>query len=111
MISRVHYHWGMSERPLDIESLHHLRGVEWVAPNIPEEVLASAEKENVLEFVGECGDPEWGYPTEVDRLEIDTDGETTVITIYNRGILLMASDSEDVRRLHRFCVVLQKAAE
>jgi hypothetical protein len=110
MISRIRYHWGMSERPLDIESLHRLKSIEWVTPDIPEEVLTSAEKEGVLEFVGECGDPEWGDPTEIDCLEIDTDRQTTVITIYNRGILLMSTDSEDVKRLHRFCFVLQKAA-
>jgi hypothetical protein len=101
----------LTERSLDIESLHRLKGIEWVIPNIPEEVLTSAEKEGVLAFVGDCGDPEWGDPTEVDRLEIDTYRETRVITIYNRGILLMATDSEDVRRLHRFCLVLQKAAQ
>ncbi len=110
MIRRICYLWGMSKRPLDIESSHCLNRVEWVAPNIPEEVLTSAEQENILEFGGECGDPEWGEPIEVDRVEIDADGQTTIITIYNRAILLMATDSEDVKRLHRFCFVLQKVA-
>ncbi len=108
MISRISYRWGMCASVDAADSLNH---AEWAAPDIPRNVLHSLDQEHVLDYEGDSGDPSWGEPIEVDWVEIDVDGRIQSIRLFNRGIFLFNTDSEDVRRLHRFFQVLQGAAK
>ena len=107
MLARIDYRWGMCQ---SLDSLDSLKSAEWIAPNIPYEILNSLEREHVLDYEGDSGDSDWGTPIEVDWVVVASDGGIQSIRMFNRGIMLFQSDSEDVRRLHRFFVVLKKAA-
>jgi len=93
-----------------IDSTNSLNSAEWIAPYIPYEILNGLEREHVLDYEGDSGDPDWGTPIEVDWVVVAADGGIRSIRMFNRGIMLFQSDSEDVRRLHRFFEVLKKAA-
>ena len=96
---------------VSVDATDSLNHVESRAPDIPASVLSSLDEEHVLEYEGDSGDPSWGEPIEVDWVEIDVDDRTQTIRLFNRGIFLFNTDSEDVRRLHRFFQVLQGAAK
>lgn len=111
MINHVRYTWGFCENIEELADSPDLKQAEWSNSAIPESITTSAHKESVLDFEGICGDPEWGTPIEVDIIEFEAEGESQEITIYNRGIFLMCSDSEEIKRLHRFCCVMRNCAE
>src|SRR5438105_3974953 len=48
------------------------------------------------------GDPEAGDPIQYDALRIEHDQGAVEIVVYHRAILLFRTDSEAVRRVHRF---------
>jgi len=55
---------------------------------------------HVVDFLGTYGDPNAGDPIQYDELRIEHDEGDVEIVVYNRAILLFASDSEAVRRVH-----------
>jgi hypothetical protein len=55
---------------------------------------------------GVYGDQTAGDPVEVDRLEIETGDKDISAIVLNRGISLLSTDNEEIRRLHRFFGVL-----
>lgn len=65
----------------------------------------------ITELSGDYGDPTVGAPIQVDRLEIEHDAGTTRITVYNRAIMLVHTDDEVMRRLHRVCGVVERAED
>ena len=78
-------------------------------PGIPREVLAAVATEQAHSLGGVYGDPSWGEPIQFDRIVIEGCAQTTDIMVYNRGILLFATDSETIRRIHRLCETLREA--
>jgi hypothetical protein len=51
-----------------------------------------------------------GDPLEYDELTIEHAGGTTRIALYNRGIMLLTTNDEFHKRVHRFCETIEGAA-
>ena len=83
----------------------------WRAPDIPQSILDSLARERFEDLEGEWGDPRAGTPMEVDFVDVDTDSDSFGFQAFNRTLLVLHEDSEDVRRIHRLCVALQEAAK
>jgi hypothetical protein len=83
---------------------------EWEAPRIPQDVLDSIEREAVDTLEGEWGNPKAAAPIQVDVLDLETDTDVVSIEVFNRAIFLTHEDSEEIRRIHRVCGVLDAAA-
>jgi hypothetical protein len=79
---------------------------KWEAPFIPDGILWSLEREGILDLSGTWGDPDIGDPIEVDVIRVRGRGVSADLTFYNRGITLFRTDSEETRRIHRFCCTL-----
>lgn len=78
----------------------------WEEP-IPEDILWSLEREDILGLGGVWGDAVSGH---VDIINILGNGIATTITFRNRGTTLLHDASEETRRLHRFCCTLDGLA-
>ncbi len=109
-IARLRYFHGMgfdsdSNRPVD-----KIFAVSVGVSGLSAKIVESLDAERILSLKSRYGDPTLGDPVEVDRLEIDFEGggPPHQVTIFNRGLTLMLTDDDDVRRLHRFFGVLKK---
>jgi len=110
LIEKITYKYGMvSKLRRSVARASSLTCIEWTAPDLPSSVLASLEDENVLELPDEMGDPRAGTPIEVDLIEIRGHGIRKSIRVCNRGIGLFSTDSEELKRVHRFCCVMSDA--
>jgi hypothetical protein len=87
-----------------------LRTTEWAAPGIPQEILDTIEREALDELEGTWGDSTAANPIQVDIIEVETDNDIVVLEIFNRAILLLEPESEEVARLHRVCCTLEEIA-
>jgi hypothetical protein len=80
---------------------------EWRAP-IPQEILDAIDREQAADLEGTWGDPDAATPIQVELIDIETfDGDIITIEVFNRGVLLLAENSEDTRRLHRLSEILR----
>ena len=98
-IMRIEYKEGM------LSSLKDSAACEskvFEAPNIPTSVLKTLEENKILEAGGRYGDPTMGDPIQYEWLKILTTEAEIKIEFFNRAITLFTTDSELVRRLHRF---------
>ncbi len=77
---------------------------------MPKEVIDSIEQEAADALEGEWGNPKAGDPNQVDLIDLETDADMVSIDVFNRAILLIQEDSEDIQRIHRVCGVLESAA-
>jgi hypothetical protein len=84
-----------------------LSAKEWIAPRIPEAILTAIEREGAAELDGSWGDPGAASPIEVDVIDIETPDDVISIEVFNRGVLLVLDNSDEVRRVHRLCEVLR----
>ena len=109
-ITRVCYTRGFVSKVSHLRSGRDVQVTEWEAPRIPQAVLDSVEREAVDLLVGEWGDPKAGDPMQVDVIDLETDEDLISIELFNRAIGLSHEDSEEVRRIHRVCEVLEVAA-
>jgi hypothetical protein len=97
-LERIEYRKGMLERNMKPQNLplKVLRGGE-----IPANVRAAVNEEDLLNLGGVYGDRNAGDPVEYDYLRLILAEDTVEITVFNRGITLFTSDDEKVRRIHR----------
>ena len=61
----------------------------------------------LLGTAGEYGDPLVGDPLEYDELSIEHASRTTRIELYNRGIMLLTTNEEFYKRVHRVCETIR----
>jgi hypothetical protein len=80
----------------------------WRGAKIPKVVRKTIIEENLLNLGGVYGDKDAGDPIEYDYLRLDLTDDTVEITVFNRGITLLFSDAEKVRRIHRVLCKLDK---
>jgi hypothetical protein len=106
-ITRVRYTCGMVDRLADLRRGRGLRVTEWAAPDIPQTVLDSIEREDLPALEGEWGDSTVGDPVQVDMIDLETDDDIFSIEILNRGIYLVGADSDEIQRIHRACETLR----
>lgn len=57
------------------------------------------------------GEPSVGEPIEYERLLVAYQRGSFGITVFNRGILLLFSDDERVRRMHRVLCLVHDAVD
>jgi len=81
----------------------------WRGAEIPTDVQMAVAEEDLLNLCGVYGDEDVGSPVEYDQLKLVLAGDTVEITVFNRGITLIFSDDERVRRIHRVLCKLDKA--
>jgi len=105
-VAKVTYDRGMCSRLPPAAG--ELSRSKWEEPFIPEAILWSLECEGILDLAETWGDPDVGDPIEVDVIRVRGRGIRTDITFYNRGITLFHANSEEARRIHRFCCTLAK---
>lgn len=107
-VSRICLATGFQRRPGDAAALKELV----FAGDAVTDALRRAILDNLItELGGEYGDPSVGSPIQVDRLEIEDEVGTTRITVYNRAIMLVHTDDEVMRRLHRVCGAVERAGD
>jgi hypothetical protein len=107
---RVCYTRGFVNKLSDLRAGHGVRVTEWEGPQIPHAVLKSIEREGIDALEGEWGDPKAGDPIQVDVIDLETENDVVSIHVFNRAIGLLHADSEEMRRIHRACGVLEGAA-
>jgi hypothetical protein len=61
----------------------------------------SINKEDILNLGGVYGDKDAGDPTEYDHLRLVLTDDVVEIKVFNRGITLLFTDDEKVKRIHR----------
>jgi hypothetical protein len=109
-VRTVRYERGFVQTLDALERGRCLRLTGWTAPSIPRQILECLECEAVDDLDGFWGDAEVGDPIQVDIVEVITDDDLIVVEVLNRAILLLHTDSDDVRRIHRICETLARAA-
>ena len=97
-LEKIEYRRGMLEKGMKPKDLpvNVWRGTE-----IPADVRAAVNTENLLNLGGVYGDKKAGDPMEYDNLKLVLTDDTVEITVFNRGIALFMSDDERIRRIHR----------
>jgi len=73
----------------------------WRGAKIPSEVRKAIREENLLNLGGVYGDKKAGDPVQYDQLKLILTDDTVEITVFNRGIALLMSDDERIKRIHR----------
>jgi hypothetical protein len=109
-LTRVSYTRGFVTKVSELRSGHGVRVTEWEAPQIPQSVLDSIEREALDTLEGEWGHPKVGNPIQVDLIDLETDSDIVSVEVFNRAIALVHGDGEEVRRIHRVCGVLEAAS-
>lgn len=105
-LQRIEYCHGMLESGVKVEDLP----IEvWSGSNILPEFHEAINEANLLDLAGTFGVEHAGDPQEYDHLKLVLTGETVEITVYNRGITLLFTDDEQVRRIHRVLELLKKS--
>ena len=105
----------------DLEQIEYRRGMlaqstkprslpvkVWRGAKIPIEVRKAVNEEDLLNLGGVYGDKNAGDPVEYDNLKLVLTDDVVEITVFNRGIALLMSDDERVRRIHRVLCKLDK---
>lgn len=80
----------------------------WRGAKIPPEVRKAINEENLLNLGGVFGDKKAGDPIQYDHLRLILTDDTVEITVFNRGIALLMTDDERIRRIHRMLCKLDK---
>jgi len=108
----------------NLEQIEHRRGTlkkgmvaedlpvnVWCGAEIPTYVQKAVAEEGLLNLGGVYGDENVGDPIEYDHLKLDLTDDVVEIEVFNRGITLIFSNDERVRRIHRVLCKLDKAGE
>jgi len=105
-VNRIEYAHFMVDGLDDLQTSKDRQTSILEAPNIPDEIMKVMEEEKIFELQGDFGNPSLGDPIEVDHLLIETDRGLHELRVLNRGIMLLMTNDEILRRLHRFFVAI-----
>jgi len=97
-LERIEYRRGMFEAGTKPEDLPV---TVWSGSQIPSELRAAINAENLLNLGGVHGTKGAGDPTEYDHLKLILTDDAVEIEIFNRGITLLTTEDEKVKRIHR----------
>ncbi len=97
-LEQIEYRRGMLERGMKSDTLPVKI---WRGTEIPADVRAAVNTENLLNLGGVYGDRSAGDPVEYDHLKLVLEDSTVEITVFNRGITVFTSDDERIQRIHR----------
>jgi len=104
-ISKVTYYHGFTD---NIEDDSGLKTIVLEGDSISEDLVRAIHDNQLIDCSGEYGDPTVGYPLQIDQLDIEYGGGKTSIRLYNRAIMLFATDEEYYRQVHRVCGMIDK---
>ncbi len=107
-ITRVTYWHGLVDDD-DLEDLTGLETVVLEGDAISREIVVAIYDHQLLAAPGEYGDPMAGDPLEYDELTIEHAGATIRIVLYNRGIMLLTTNEEFYKQIHRVCETIRDA--
>lgn len=107
-LERVDYYWGMYDSVDEAEPATARNRVRFSRREIPEAVATSFETERIHELEGDYGFPGAGDPEQVDVLTYSAGGRERTVRVMNRAIVLVATDNEEIKRLHRFFYAIEK---
>jgi hypothetical protein len=98
----------------DLEQIEYRRGMlesgmkpgdlpvkTWRGAKIPAEVRKSINEEDLLNLGGVYGDKDAGDSIEYDHLRLALTDDVVEIEVFNRGITLLFTDDDKVKRIHR----------
>lgn len=97
-LEKIWYRQGMLKAGMNAESLP---ARSWQGAEIPRDVLEAVDAEGLLYLGGVYGDKKAGSPLQYDNLKLVIDGAVVEITVFNRGLALLMSDDEKIKRIHR----------
>ncbi|MDI6451437.1 hypothetical protein [Anaerobaca lacustris] len=107
-LEQIDYRCGMLEAGIQPDDL---QVKTWPGEKIPVDVRKAVIEENLLNLGGVYGDEGAGDPIEYDYLKLILTDDTVEITVFNRGIMLLMSDDERIRRIHRVLCKLMNDGE
>ncbi len=107
-ITRVTYRHGLVDDD-DLEELTGLESVVLGGDAISREIVVAIYDNQLLGAAGDYGDPLVGDPLAYDELTIEHDSGTTRIGLFNRGIMLLTTNEEFYKRVHRVCETIRDA--
>jgi hypothetical protein len=103
-LERIEYRGGMIEAGMEVSALP-VRA--WSGSKIPAVIRRSIHEEDLLNLGGVYGDKTVGDPIQYDHLKLILTDDVVEITVFNRGIMLVISDDESIRRIHRILCKLE----
>ncbi len=106
-LERVEYRRGMLEEGAEPSDF---RVTVWRAEELPAEAMKSLEEEGILELGGVYGDADVGDPVQYDQLRLAFPDGVFELEVFNRGIMLLMTDDEKIKRIHRTLCVLDRAS-
>ena len=104
-LEQIEYRRGMLESGMKPDDLPVKT---WRGAKIPPEVRKSINEEDILNLGGVYGDKDAGDPVEYDHLRLILTDDVVEIEVLNRGITLIITDDERVKRIHRVLCKLDR---
>ncbi|MEM4724202.1 MAG: hypothetical protein QXP01_04250 [Candidatus Hadarchaeum sp.] len=104
-IHKVVYRWGMVT---DAANWQGLRTITLEQSQLSPKVVNAIFDNGLLTAGGVYGVPEVGDPIEINWLQITHDHGVTEITVYNLGIMLLATNDEIYSRILRVCSAIRR---
>lgn len=105
-IDHISYKHGMIKKPSHRKKLHagYLN-----KGDIPAEIVALIEDNEVMSIKGTLGEQEGGYPIEYEEVKIKSDGNETSFEVYNKGMSMFVNETAELKRVFELCIKLQAA--
>ncbi len=104
-ISKITYRHGFLD---DIEEDADLDETILDGSVVSQDIIMAIHDNEILGASGVYGDPTVGDPLQIDQLEIEHPGGPTKITLYNRAIMLFATNNKFYVQMHRVCCAIDK---
>jgi len=105
-IEQISYKHGMIKKPSHRKKLH----ARYLSKgNIPDEIVALIEENEVMSIKGTLGEKEGGYPIEYEEVKIIADGNETRFEVYNKGMSIFVNETAELKRVFELCIKLQAA--
>jgi len=84
-----------------VEQARGLPFAAWSGEQIPETIREAVRRERLDELDGTYGHPDVGDPIEYDHLRLALRDRLVEIEVFNRGIFLLSTEDEALKRIHR----------
>lgn len=107
-LKHIEYRRGMLESGMNPNDLPVKT---WRRTGIPTEVRTSINNEGILNLGGVYGDKDVGDPVECEHLRLVQTSDVVEMRVFNRGISLLMTEDEKVKRIHRVLCKLDERKE
>ncbi len=108
-IKKIHFQTGMLKNISDKSSC---KTYLFSGDDIPEEAKKIFNKDKIAELTGQWGDPDMCDPVQYHKVIVElTAGNILVYEVFNLAVMMFAFSDEKFKRLFRFIILLETAAE